>query len=542
MQIKDNTRYVFACIIMLLVAFIQCYKTVHDLHWASEPDFDRDIAYIRATLNGHYGQDPSMLGQYMWYNPIIFLSETLFVKLSGWPINVVVARCGAFMNLINPIIFFIVLVKLFDYKTALASLLCYIFLIAGNLPCWGAATYSPWMVSDTAVQWLFFLSILCCYKAFNSQKMGWFIVLGAVLGITFLGHSAPVFIMVFILLIMQGQRVLSALKEKQYNLIGTYFLQGAATVLPFIIFAFPMLYYVYGKYHLHFVNRIILECAPGIFARKETFTLLKLNVTFSLIISIIGFVWFYKNFNNKVLRQLIWCWLWVTLVMYVYESAVPTIDKIIHHNLPDTIPAFHYFFYFKALQSVFFGFGFIYLFNLLVRWLSKRSQKEFSATATSNFFVLTTLIYMLAYLPVYTNRWDFSDLRQEALNKEKETDNIGVYNFIVKNVPLDNVLLCPHGLSLFPVMPTGIKMVSVETYFSNPYVSYDQREGDRVKMLNFLTSSTPDTAKHMFSEYKVGNVLLANADYKYYHDPSFASSAVIYKNDSYTLLSFAIKQ
>jgi len=542
MQIKDNTRYVFACIIMLIVAFIQCYKTVHDLHWASEPDFDRDIAYIRATLNGHYGQDPSMAGQYMWYNPIIFLSETLFVKLSGWPINVVVARCGAFLNLINPIVFFIVLVKLFDYKTALASLLCFIFLIAGNLPCWGAATYSPWMVSDTAVQWLFFLSILCCYKAFNSQKMGWFIVLGVVLGITFLGHSAPVFIMVFILLIMQGQRVLTALKDKQYNLIGTYFLQGAATVIPFIIFAFPMLYYVYGKYHLHFVNRIILECAPGIFARKETFTLLKLNVTFSLIISIIGFIWFYKNFNNKVLRQLIWCWLWVTLIMYVYESAVPTVDKIIHHNLPDTIPAFHYFFYFKALQSVFFGFGFISLFNLLVQWQSKRSKKELSPQLRNNIFVFAILLYMLVYLPIYSTRWDFSDLRQEALNKEKETDNIGVYDFIVKNVPLDNVLLCPHGLSLFPVMPTGIKMVSVETYFSNPYLSYDQREGDRVKMLNFLTSSTPDTAKHMFSEYKVGNVLLANADYQYYHQPSFANSAVIYKNNSYTLLSFNIKQ
>jgi hypothetical protein len=527
---------------MLLAAFIQCYKCVHDLHWASEPDFDRDIAYIRATLNGHYGQDPSMAGQYMWYNPVIFLSETLIVKLSGWPINVVVARCGAFLNLINPIVFFVVLIKLFDYKTALASLLCFIFLIAGNLPCWGAATYSPWMVSDTATQWLFYLSILCCYKAFNSQKMSWFIVLGAVLGLTFLGHSAPVFIMVFILLIMQGQKVLIALRDKQYNLVGTYFLQGAATVIPFIIFAFPMLYYVYGKYHLHFVNRIILECAPGIFARKETFTLLKLNVTFALIISIIGFIWFYKNFKNPVLRKIIWCWLGVTLVMYLYESAVPTVDKIIHHNLPDTIPAFHYFFYFKALQSIFFGFGFISLLNMASQWLARRSSKPFPKKFAENFFVFAVLLYMLGYYPVYCNRWDFSDLRQEALNKEKETDKLAVYDYIVKNVPLDNVLLCPHGLSLFPVMPTGIKMVSVETYFSNPYVSYDQREGDRVKMLSFLTTTTPDTAKNMFSAYKVSDVLLSNADYKYYSQPSFANSSVIYKNSSYTLLSFGIKK
>lgn len=541
MQIKDQTKYLLACIIMLLVAFFQCWHTVHDLHWASEPDFDRDIAYIRATLSGNYGHDPNMLGQYMWYNPVIFMSETLIVKLTGLPINVVVARNGAFLNILNPILFFIVLVKLFDYKTALASLLCFLFLIAGNLPCWGAATYSPWMVSDTATQYLFYPCILFCYKAFDTQKMGWFIALGAMMGLAFLGHSAPVFIMVFILILLQGQKVLIALKERQFGLIGTYFLQGAVAVIPFIIFAFPVLYYVYGKYHLHFVNRIILECAPGIFARKETFTLLKLNVTFALIISIIGFIWFYFRFHNKVLRRIIWCWLFVTLGMYIYESAVPTIDKIIHHNLPDTIPAFHYFFYFKALQCIFFGFGFIYIFELAIGWFTKRRGKEFSPKLNTDLFIAAVLVYAAVYYPIYINRWDFSDLRQEALNKEKETDKIDVYNYIVKNVPLNNVLLCPHGLSLFPVMPTGIKMVSVETYFSNPYVSYDQREEDRVKMMDFLTSSTPDTAKHMFSMYKVSDVLMENKDYKFYKDPSFAGSSVIYRNDSYTLLSFNMK-
>ena len=542
MPVKDNTKYLFACIIMLLVGFIQCYRTVHDLHWASEPDFDRDIAYIRATLNGHYGQDPNMLGQYMWYNPIIFLSETLIVKLSGWPINVVVARCGAFLNLVNPIVFFIVLVKLFDYKTALASLLCFIFLIAGNLPCWGAATYSPWMISDTAVQFLFFLSILCCYKAFDTQKMGWFIILGVVLGLTFLGHSAPVFIMVMILLIMQGQKVLVALRDKQYNLAGTYFLQGAATVIPFIIFAFPLLYYVFGKYHLHFINRAILECAPGIFARKDTFTLLKLNVTVSLVISVVGFVWFYKNFKNPVLRKLIWCWLWVTLGMYVYESVIPTLDKIIHHNLPDTIPAFHYFFYFKALQSIFFGFGFIYLFDWVIQAASRRWKKEFSLKFANNLFVFAVLLYMLVYFPVYSNRWDFSDLRKEALAKEKETDKIDIYNYIVKNVPLDNVLLCPHGLSLFPVMPTAIKMVSVETYFSNPYVSYDQRENDRDTMISRLTSPTPATDPMLFSKYKVSIVLLDNKTFANYKSPSFADSKIIHQNNSYTIVSLKRKE
>jgi hypothetical protein len=541
MQIKDNTKYVLACIIMLLIAFIQCYRTVYDLHWASEPDFDRDIAYIHATLTGHYGQDPNMAGQYMWYNPIIFLTETVIVKLTGLPINIVVARAGAFLNLINPIVFFIVLIKLFDYKVALAGLLSFIFLINGNLPCWGAATYSPWMVSDTAVQFLFYLCVFFCYKAFAEQKLIWFIILGAFIGITFLGHSAPAILIILILASVQAQKVFIALKEKQYKLIGTYFLQGAVTFIPFVIFAFPFLYYVYGKYHLHFINRIILQCAPGIFARKETLTLLKLNITFSLLISIVGFIWFYLKFENKILRKIIWSWLIISLVMYVYESAVPTADKMLHVNLPDTIPAFHYFFYFKALQSIFFAFGFIFLFNLLIKWIISISKKEYSSKLQSNLFVFAVLLYMLVYFPVYSNRWDFTDLRQEAIDKGNEKDKIEVYNFITQKVPLDNVLLCKHGLSLFPVMPTAIKMVSIETYFSNPYVSYDQREDDRNKMLSWLKTTPPDTAKKLFSEYKVSDVLLTNDSIQYYKQPAFAASNVIFKNSSYTILSFNVK-
>jgi len=539
MQTKDNTKYLAACLVMLIVAFIQCYRTVHDLHWASEPDFDRDIAYIRGMLTGHYGQDPNMAGQYMWYNPLLFVCETVIVKITGLPINIVVARAGAFLNIINPIVFFIVVVKLFDYKVALASLLCFLFLVSGNLPCWGAATYSPWLISDTFVQFIFYINIYLVYKAFSTQKMLWFMILGAGVGISFLGHSAPTLIIIFMLVLMQGQKVIIAIKEKKYAMITTYFLQGLVTVIPFVIFAFPFLYYVYGKYQLHFINRIILQCAPGVFARKETFNLLKLNVTFSMIVSIIGLVWFYRKFENPLIRKIVWCWLFITLVMYIYESAVPTADKILHINLPDTIPAFHYFFYFKALQSIFFAFGFLYLFEVLVNRIQRFTKKTFAPRLQENLLLLSILLCMLIYFPIYSNRYDFSVLRQQSIEKGNEKDKIDVYNFITKNVPADHVLLCEHDLSLFPVMPTAIKMVSVETYFSNPYVSYDQRESDRNAMLSYLTTAQPDSAQKLFSEYKVNDVLLTNADFVKYKQPAFASSTVIFKNGGYTILSFA---
>ena len=84
-------------------------------------------------------------------------------------------------------------------------------------------------------------------------------------------------------------------------------------------------------------------------------------------------------------------------------------------------------------------------------------------------------------------------------------------------------------------------MVSVETYFSNPYVSYDQRESDRVEMLGYLTTGEPAAAQKLFAEYNVKDILLSNDDFAKYKAPDFASSKVIFKNASFTILSFQIE-
>ncbi|CAN5502426.1 hypothetical protein BH09BAC6_BH09BAC6_22240 [soil metagenome] len=541
MQLKDNTKYILACIILLLLAFIQCYKTVHDLHWAFEPDFDRDIGYIRSTLDGHFGSDPNIAGEYMWYNPLMYLTETLAVKITGLPINIVVARAGMFLNLLSPIAFFIVVSKLFDYKIALASLLSFLFLANGNLPGWGGATYSPWMLADCFVQFIFYLNIYLCYKAFSTQKFKWFLVLGAGLGVSFLGHACPTIVVILMMIFLQGQKMISAIKAKDFPAIKTYFLQGVLTIIPFVICSFPFLYFIVGKYHLHFVNRVILQCAPGIFSRKNTFELIKVNITFSLLIAIVGLVWFYKKYHEPLIRKIIFCWLFITGFMFLYESVLPTANRLLHIALPDTIPALHYFFYLKGLQSVLFGFGFIFLITPVIDFIKNRYASKHPVVNSTNLLVMFFLLYALVYYPIYSKRNDFTEPRQQALAKEKEADKLDIYYFITKNLPLDNVILCERDQSLFPVMATGMKMVSIEVYFSNPYISYEKREGDRADMLSFLTTAMPQSAKKLFAEYKVKYVLLANKTFENYRQPDFATSTVIFKNKSFTLLSLSGK-
>ena len=51
----------------MAIAFFQVFRTTHDLLWAFDVDFDRDMSYVQATLDGAYGRDPSYLHEYLWY-------------------------------------------------------------------------------------------------------------------------------------------------------------------------------------------------------------------------------------------------------------------------------------------------------------------------------------------------------------------------------------------------------------------------------------------------------------------------------------------
>src|SRR5579859_7084273 len=159
-----------ASFIMLVIAFVQCFRTTHDLTWAFDTDFDRDMAFIQNSLDGHFGQDPTYLGQYCWYNPLLFSIEAILVKLTGLPINIVVARAGLYLNLLGPLTFFLMAWRLFDLRVATTALLSYLFFANGVVEGTGAATYSPWLYPITFAQFLFYVNILLIFKAFSSGK------------------------------------------------------------------------------------------------------------------------------------------------------------------------------------------------------------------------------------------------------------------------------------------------------------------------------------------------------------------------------------
>lgn len=510
-------------LVLLAIAVIQCVRITHDLLWAFDVDFDRDMSFVQGTLDGAYGKDPSYLNEWLWYNPLLFLLETAIVKLTGLPVNIVLARAGVWLNILGPICFFAMCLRLFNPKIALAASLSYLFLSSGKILLVLGATYTPWLYPSAFMLFAFYLDILLLYKAFSSGKYGWFAGLGLAVGITFLGHAAPAIILVGIMAVLQAGNILAAFRQKQSLLIRRYLLQGLLAFACFCLAVAPIFYYIFGKYHLHIINREPSEYTEGLFYINHLWGLFKANFSIAMVVSVVGLVSFYRSFPQGLVRKIVVSWLFISLGLYLYATLSAGLDHRYGLRLPAMVPSFHYFIYLKAIQSLFFGFGLIFLLNLL--------------NPVAKYWLPAIVLIAIVNLPFYLKREDFVVGRQLSIAKQDDKDKQQVYSYILHNLSPDKVVLCEKDPSLFPVMATGRKMVSNAFTFSNPYVDFTQRENDRDTMIGYIVKGENEPLQKLLSAYKVDYILLSREALGSLKPGVTVPGKVVLQNRSYTLFA-----
>jgi hypothetical protein len=336
--------------------------------------------------------------------------------------------------------------------------------------------------------------------------------------------------MILILAILQSRNILSAIRKKEFPQIKRYILQSVLTLVLFIVFSMPLLYFVVGKYHLHFLNRLPSELVEELFIFRNMPQLLKMNLTVGVAVALVGVVWVIYNVRQPVIRPMILSWPLITIFLFVYSTAVSSLDRNYDIHLPATVPSFHYFFYLKSAQSVFFGLGFTFLIQLAIRkWSALRTP-----ALQGYIYLILIFVFAAAYFPVYRNRRDFTWFREKNLEQNKYTDRISAYNYIVKNIPQNDVILCEEDTELFPLMPTARKMVCIGIPYSNPYVDFWQRQSARDTMLASLKTGQPAGAKQLFDKFEVNYILLSNATFGPPATPGL-QTRLEFKTDSFSL-------
>jgi hypothetical protein len=232
---KPDAACDLAAVALIAAAVMIAIRTTSGLQWPYDPDHFRDIAFAQTALDGHPFSDAYFRGEWIWYNPLMPWLIALGSAISHTAPTLFSVAAGPFFNLLGPIAFYALGVRLAGRPAALAALALSLFFVC-QVDCWTCATYSPWLFASTFTQGLFYAAVIGLAAAADRQTTQSGVVAGLLMGVTFLSHTAPAVILVAMSLGVLKRRTLVA-----------------AGVTAAIV-ASPFLFVIAGRYHLHIVN------------------------------------------------------------------------------------------------------------------------------------------------------------------------------------------------------------------------------------------------------------------------------------------------
>jgi hypothetical protein len=494
---RKNIAAVAILVLIIGASFVVGLKTTLDLKWPVDSDQYRDIASAQTMADGDLTSDNCYAGKKLWYNPLLPGIIASLNKITGIPIPTLSARSGTYLNLLAPIAFSIMVWFLFGPKTAIIATLAFLFSINTDLRSITLATYSPWILPVTFIQSFFYLLIALLFYILKNQKgTESYFLLGALTGITFLGHLAPTILFAFIVTAML---TLTFIKTRNPETIKKF----AAVVFSSILFALPLLYFPVFVYRMRMLNY-----APatwlGVFIPAN---LVAENLNFAFLVTAIGFIAMYKSKISNFTKNIMTLWLIAASMFLIYSLVVTYFARKQIMYLPALVPWWHFYFYLKAAQAVFFGYGFIKLFELLFAFCG-RIFKLPKSSAFDVVPIVVALVVTVMLFPSYMNRMDLIPARKYVIDAtEKRSHEIAAYHWIRKNTKKDDVFLAPDNYSLFVVNPAGRKTVCTKKEFSNPFVDFKKRNGDRNQMFEYLRENHFSEFQYLAAEYSVDYVI-----------------------------------
>jgi hypothetical protein len=504
-----------AFLVLLAVVLINGIKTTASVTWPYDLDQFRDIGMAQAILDHRYGTDHLYLGETIWYNPLVSSIVAAISSSSGIAPPVVVTQSGAYLNLFAPICFYLLVTCLFGRLVALAAAVAFLFAPIGDAPSWAAATYSPWIFSQNIAQGCFYLTLMSYFKAIENNQWRWHLIVGILLGITFLGHTAPAVILGMIIFV--GLMLNSATPAAQVP--STLFSKARPLLLimtvAFIV-SLPFTLSILFHYHLKILNPVPGNWIYAPLAIDKFPDFLRGYLSWFSAIAALGLAVLVgtRNARSKKITLLTW------LVICCVALAVNEVQQIPSPNLHLMfVPAHHFLFYLRAIENILFGVGLVWGCRFLARRLAALLRKEadrrdeFRRPAAIGLVAVAVVVFLVLAFPKYRGRFDFTNARSQAVSFAERKAYLDAYHWILSNTkPVDVFLSLSGDLDLSIVGPADRKVVATsQPEFSNPYVDWNSRSNTASQIVDKLTSA-PSVALAALAANRVAYIITAPID------------------------------
>ncbi len=526
----NRQRWIFdlAFAALCAVAFVKGIRTTGDLSWPYDLDQFREIGMAQSVLDGRYGTDHLYLGETIWYNPLTSLATATISCLSGASAPVVVTRAGAYLNLLGPISFYLLVLLLLGRPIALASGAAFLFAPIGDAPSWAAASYSPWLFSQNFAQGCFYLALAAFIKSLGSKSLSRHAVCGALLGLTFLAHTAPAVLLGVIVVVAS---VMASFRQRPSALRSLVWSNESRGLLAVVAVAFvlslPFTFSILFHYHLKIQNPIPGNWVYAPLANKNFPVLLASYLSWFGLVGLAGFIWIALRASWPT-RAVMMTWVGVCVLFVGIGELQQVISPGLHLLFA---PAHHFLFYFQGIEAIFFGAGLVFL----CRFVAHRFRQSISL-AEPAIISLAVLCFVVLAWPAYARRFDFTTARDEAIGFQERRSYIDAYHWILAHTkPTDVFLSLTGDLDLSIVGPADRKtVVTCQAEFSNPYVDWKSRSAIAANIVEKVATGAPE-AGALLARDKINYIItwpVSGADFEQFPflSKQFAEeNIVIYK-------------
>jgi hypothetical protein len=464
-------------VLLCAPALYQGIQTTRALSWPPDVDLYRDIAQAQTMTDGQLLADPFYRDQTIWYNPLVPFLVAGASRLTGLPVHTAYTRAGAYLNILAPLAFFFLVRGLFGPLAAAVATLDFLFIRDPGDPAWLSPSYSPWLYSSAFAQTLFYLTLRAYHAALASDEGPWYLATGALLGLTFLAHTAPALILGIV--IASGWRLRAAAPGTAWAPILR---RHALLLLVALVTAAPFLWSILFRYHLRVRNPTPLTWFGAPLAAGGAGGILALGLSAETAVAFLGLVWLILRDERRLEAGLITRWAVAAGALLVYTLlGNPSFHA--GTSLPPLLPPHHFLFSLKALESVLVG----YAVSGLVLEMGRRFDLTASWVVRSGAALLAGLALGVGLaFPRYQTREAFVMARRQAEKDDTRATREEAREWIRSHTRPEDVFLAADDLALLVVGSAGRKTVALDPYFSNPYVDWKRRREGRDTMVALL--------------------------------------------------------
>jgi hypothetical protein len=397
---------------------------------------------------------------------------------------------------------------------------------------WATPSVTPWLFPSTFASLFFYVGLLACWTAIRRNTPMWWIAVGAVLGIVFLGHTAPAVILGLLAVAsvvfapaFATTTARSPHSSLEHPASGGGRLAPIALVMgTALVVSAPFVYSIVVIYKLRIVATEALNwVAPTLAIAHAGDLLFDACVSPLGVLRIIGAIALVRSAFAKATADrrergdrgafLVVGWTAVAAVLFGYGW----LQQLVHfRGVPSFIPQHEFYFHLRAAGYMLAGAGaWIVLTTIAAavsRMLPSTSRPRYREAIAGALVLLAVYVTVRATYDAFQGKADFQEYRREALAATAQFEETRLLQRLRTETPPNAVVLATAEDSLYRVAPAGRAVVAIPSSQSNPYITQGGRDHDQKEMLKAVLTGDSATLRTLAHAYAVTHIVLGPDD------------------------------